>query len=279
MQVLTHDAGFAYTKSRSTMDALKRHQLNESQWFLKIDLKNFFPSCTQGLLSTTLPSIYPFNYMDAGVLDHIIGVAMLNGGLPQGSPLSPLLSNLVMVPFDYHMTKELWDFKKQHFVYTRYADDIIISSKYSFKFDDVIAEVTRLLNQFATGHEINKEKTHYGSRSGRNWNLGLMLNKDNDITIGYRKKQRIRAMLHQLMAGYTAPRITRTERRTGIEQATVVHTSTPAVTQFTNEELYHMFGMIEYARSIEPEYWTIVIRKMETKTGVNFIAMRKDLLG
>ncbi|MEG1418893.1 MAG: hypothetical protein RSC55_09825, partial [Oscillospiraceae bacterium] len=34
----------------------------------------------------------------------------------------------------------------------------------------------------------------YGSSAGRNWNLGVMLNKDNNITIGYQKKKQFKAM-------------------------------------------------------------------------------------
>lgn len=280
MQVLTHDAAFAYTKHRSTVDALKRHQMNKSQWFLKLDLKNFFPNCTEGLLKNTLTSIYPFNFMDTQVLDHIIGVSMLNGGLPQGSPLSPLLSNLVMVPFDYHVTKELWDYKKQHFVYTRYADDIIISSKYSFSFTDVVDEVTRLLNQFLPGHSINEKKTHYGSRSGRNWNLGLMLNKDNNITIGHKKKQNIRAMLHQMMIQFTPAVTVRTTRHTVARTSRVVEQSPPTTPPtITHDEAYYIIGMVEYAKNIEPEYWVDVIQRLEAKLNIKYSDVRKLAVG
>ena len=41
-KVLYHTAAFAYIKGRSTTDALKVHQRNNSNWYLKTDLSNFF---------------------------------------------------------------------------------------------------------------------------------------------------------------------------------------------------------------------------------------------
>src|SRR5574344_1146649 len=46
IHILEHNAAYAYVKGRSTIDAVKKHQENNSYWFLKIDLKDFFPGCT-----------------------------------------------------------------------------------------------------------------------------------------------------------------------------------------------------------------------------------------
>ena len=43
---LYHTTAFAYVRGRSTIDALKRHQRNESKWFLKLDFSDFFGSTT-----------------------------------------------------------------------------------------------------------------------------------------------------------------------------------------------------------------------------------------
>jgi len=50
MFALYHTTAFAYVKGRSTVDAIKRHQRNESKWFLKLDFANFFGSTTPGFV-------------------------------------------------------------------------------------------------------------------------------------------------------------------------------------------------------------------------------------
>ena len=63
-----------------------------------------------------------------------------------------------------------------HYVYTRYADDILISSKSNFNWQELVNTLKGVLQPQFT---IKDEKTRYGSTAGRNWNLGLMVNKDN----------------------------------------------------------------------------------------------------
>ena len=45
--VLYHTSAFAYVKGRCAVDAVKRHQANESKWFGKFDFHNFFGSTTE----------------------------------------------------------------------------------------------------------------------------------------------------------------------------------------------------------------------------------------
>jgi len=56
---LYHTSAFAYVKSRSTIDAVKKHQMNNSRWFLKTDFSDFFGSTTSEFLMRMLAQIYP----------------------------------------------------------------------------------------------------------------------------------------------------------------------------------------------------------------------------
>ena len=38
---LHHTSAFAYVKGRCTLDAARKHQQNESRWFLHTDFSNF----------------------------------------------------------------------------------------------------------------------------------------------------------------------------------------------------------------------------------------------
>ena len=195
-----HTCAFAYAKGRCPVQAVKRHQANKSRWFLKLDFHNFFGSTTEEFLYNQIITIFPFNELikfETGkkALKEVLSLCMLNGGLPQGTPMSPTLTNLMMIPIDHAISKAMRN-RTPHLVYTRYADDIILSSDLSFKFKDAEQEVLDILKEFKAPFSLNTAKTRYGSSAGRNWNLGVMLNKDNEITIGYQKKKRF-LLLHK----------------------------------------------------------------------------------
>lgn len=189
-----HTTAFAYVRGRSTIDAVKRHQKNNSRWVLKTDLSKFFPHTTPEFLFKMLYQTFPLSdyiYEDFGykeAFERALSLCFLNGGLPQGTPTSPMLTNQMMIPIDHEINKMCHE-HKPHLCYTRYADDMDISSEYSFCWTDVVREVDTILKNFEAPFEFNKEKTHYGSTSGRNWMLGVMLNKDGDITVGHENKK------------------------------------------------------------------------------------------
>lgn len=199
-KVLYHTAAFAYVKKRSTLDAVKRHQANESKWFGKYDLSNFFGSTTLEFIMKMFSMVFPFSEVVKSqrgcvALKTALELAILDGGLPQGTPISPLITNVMMIPVDYKLANGFRDFDKQRFVYTRYADDFLISSKYDFNFREVEKFIVDTLASFDAPFTIKSEKTRYGSSAGSNWNLGVILNKDNQITIGHKKKRQFKAML------------------------------------------------------------------------------------
>lgn len=199
-----HTSAFAYIKGRSTIDAVKRHQKNNSKWFLKLDFHNFFGSSSPEFVISQLRTIFPFSEIlsrkdGEQALTTCLSLCFLNGGLPQGTPISPTLTNLFMIPIDYRIA-QMARSSTSHLVYTRYADDIILSSNYSFKWSDIQQNILNILKEFAAPFSLNVSKTRYASSAGRNWNLGVMLNKDNQITIGHARKKVFKAMLFAFMA-------------------------------------------------------------------------------
>jgi len=236
-----HTAAFAYVPGRSTIDAIKRHQQNGSRWFLKTDFSNFFGSTTQEFLRYSLSLIFPFSEIvkcerGRNALDKALSLCFLHGGLPQGTPISPMLTNLMMIPIDHKIYNALRNFDGKSFVYTRYADDSIISSRQEFDHNSVIGFINNTLAEFYAPFKIKDEKTRYGSRAGSNWNLGLMLNKDNEITIGYKNKQRFRAMISNYIL----------DRRNGI--------------MWELHDVQVLRGLINYYRMVEGGYVDEVIK-------------------
>lgn len=236
-----HTAAFAYVPGRSTIDAIKRHQRNDSHWFLKTDFSNFFGSTTPEFLRYSLSLIFPFSEIvksqrGRDALDRALSLCFLHGGLPQGTPISPMLTNLMMIPIDHKVYNSMRNFNGQSFVYTRYADDSLISSRREFDYTQIIEFINSTLADFRTPFQIKDEKTRYGSRAGSNWNLGLMLNKDNEITIGYKNKQWLRAMISNYIL----------DRQNGV--------------MWDLHDVQVLRGQINYYRMVEEEYVDGVIR-------------------
>ena len=257
--VLYHTSAFAYIKNRCTVDAVKRHQANESKWFAKLDLHDFFGSTTLDFVMSMFSMIFPFSEVvkvpeGKAQLCKALELAFLDGGLPQGTPISPLITNVMMIPVDFKLTKAFRNYEKQRFVYTRYADDFIISSQYDFDVHEVEKMVVDTLKEFGAPFSINASKTRYGSSAGRNWNLGVMLNKDNEITVGYKKKRQFQSMMYNYIS----------DKRNGVA--------------WPREDIMAMQGLHSYYRMVEPEAIDAIVKHTNEKLGVDaLLTIKEDL--
>ncbi len=254
---LYHTSAFAYVKNRCTVDAVKRHQKNNSKWFGKLDLHDFFGSTTLDYVIKMFSMVFPFSEIvkfpnGEAELRKALDLAFLNGGLPQGTPLSPLITNVMMIPVDYKLANAFRDFDKQRFIYTRYADDFIISSKVDFDVHRVEKLVVDTLHEFGAPFTINESKTRYGSSAGRNWNLGVMLNKDNEITVGHKKKRQFQSMLYNYI----------TDKRKGIS--------------WPREDIQTMQGLHSYYRMVEPENIDAIVKHTNEKMETDVLRLIKD---
>lgn len=254
---LYHTSAFAYVKNRCTVDAVKRHQKNNSKWFGKLDLHDFFGSTTLDYVIKMFSMVFPFSEIvkfpnGEAELRKALDLAFLNGGLPQGTPLSPLITNVMMIPVDYKLANAFRDFDKQRFIYTRYADDFIISSKVDFDVHRVEKLVVDTLHEFGAPFTINESKTRYGSSAGRNWNLGVMLNKDNEITVGHKKKRQFQSMLYNYI----------TDKLKGVS--------------WPREDVQTMQGLHSYYRMVEPETIDAIVKHTNEKMETDVLRLIKD---
>ena len=254
-----HTAAFAYVHGRSTIDSVKRHQQNKSRWFLKTDMRHFFPSTSPEFLMKMLCMTFPFcsfvqdDWGNRELLEKALSLCFLNGGLPQGTPTSPMLTNALMIPIDHAISKMCHEYQP-HLCYTRYADDILISSEYSFKWTDVQNKLIAILNSFEAPFSLHPDKTRYGSSAGRNWNLGVMLNAENKITIGHEKKKVFKAMVFQFM----------TDDAKGVAWGL--------------EDVQHFLGLISYYRMVEKESIDAILATYSAKFNKDVEATAKALL-
>lgn len=277
-----HTAAHAYVENRGTLSAVKAHQMGHvryktdmttgdrrkgtylNNWGVSFDFHGFFPSTSFRFLMGQLSQIYPFALImqdeeGKAELQKAIRMCFLNGGLPQGTPISPWLTNVMMIPFDHLINRKLTtgfkmkDGITRQFTYTRYADDIDISCHLSFdpmEMQDVIKAALEFIHAPFT---LNEEKTHYGNRnSSENWMLGLMWNKDNEITVGWRNLKQFKAQIVYY--------IDAKKNGNGWEL----------------EDVQKFNGKISYYRMVEAEKIDYIIDHYNQKFDVNLMAMIKD---
>ena len=180
------DFSYGFRPHRSAEDAVRQAQTYKAQGYnyvVDLDLSKFFDTVNHDLLMGLIDKTMHdkdirrliFEYLKAGVM---IGetYAETEEGTPQGGPLSPLLSNIYLTPYD----KEL---EKRGHKFVRYADDcnIFVKSKYSAK--RVKENVTRFLEN-KMKLKVNKEKTEARKFTGSKF-LGFkfygMRNKENNL--------------------------------------------------------------------------------------------------
>ncbi|RYZ74639.1 MAG: RNA-directed DNA polymerase [Proteobacteria bacterium] len=116
-----HEIAHAYVKNRGIVTNATRHIGARSM--LHIDLADFFGSITQEAVLNGLYHVLEDFY--ASDIETIAELCCYDGFLPQGSPASPILSNLVCFPLDMELSELARSFGC---ALTRYSDDIVFST-------------------------------------------------------------------------------------------------------------------------------------------------------
>src|SRR5438132_4824219 len=154
------DASFGYRRVRSTKDALRKiwkEIQSGSEWIVDADLRDFFGSVDHEKLLTLVAQ----QVADGRVLRLI--QAMLKAGsygkrqlfpsergTPAGGVVTPVLSNILLTPFDREM-------RLRGYQLTRYADDWVITCKSAAEARAAMDVAHRILKQL--GVELHPQKT------------------------------------------------------------------------------------------------------------------------
>ena len=191
------DPSHGYRKQRSIITNASQHK--NKKILINFDLQEFFPSINFGRVYGYFIKNNKFQ-LSPEVAKVIAKIATTNNGLPQGSPLSPLISNLIAENLDYRLTK----FSKSiHCTYTRYVDDLSFSSNdkkieshlLSKNHDPTFPspEIIGIIEN--CGFKINNKKTRISKRENRQEVTGIIVNKRINVQNDYRKY--VRAMVHK----------------------------------------------------------------------------------
>jgi RNA-directed DNA polymerase len=179
---------FGFVSGKSTLDAAAVHC--GACWVYSLDLRDFFPSINGARLQEVLQTI-GYSAPSAAFMCQLLTI---DGRLPQGSPASPVLSNLAFQTTDNELSQLAAQLRVR---YTRYADDLVFSSSFEMP-DQLIQTVQAIL--LRNRWTIATDKEHVAKQPARLKVHGLLVNGSRPrLTKGYRN--RIRAFAHLQHAG------------------------------------------------------------------------------
>ena len=194
VRLRSHPAAFGFERGRNIVGHAAGH--SRRPVVVCLDLRDFFRSTQQGRLETYFRRVgwnRPATRLLCALCCH-------EGGLPQGAPTSPRLSNLV----NYGLDARLTGLAQRHGArYSRYADDLT----FSFDQDDqraihgVIRGTKSILGEYGYrlhfGRKLRICRRHQQQRV-----TGLVVNQG--PRVDRRTRRRLRAALHRIRQGRTA---------------------------------------------------------------------------
>lgn len=193
-------AAKAYRKNHSIVDHALPHAKN--QYLLKLDFKDFFPS---------LRAIDFIKHLVAYSSLHLDDIKLLARAffwrprgqrkliLSIGAPSSPFISNTLLYNFDSNLIEYC---KVNSITYTRYADDIALSTNHPARLVSAHGFIRELISKGKHVHlELNEEKTVYTSKKHHRELTGLTLSNEGRASIGREKKRLIRSMAFNYSTG------------------------------------------------------------------------------
>ena len=147
----------------SILDNAKYH-LNK-QCVINIDIQDFFPSISFNRVF----KVFAYYGYTKEVSFFLAKLCTYEDELPQGSPASPMLSNIVNLKLDARLSALA---EKYEATYSRYADDITFSGNGGIKKLIKLAE-NILVDE---GYEINSKKTRVAYKHQRQEVTGIIVN-------------------------------------------------------------------------------------------------------
>lgn len=233
----------AYVEGKSCRDSAVQHV--QKGVVVKIDLADFFPSHTRARVRRFFRDVLGYSHFVAGLMASLCtvkeevrnrnGEKKVRTIVPQGSPVSPRLCNLIA---QHMLDTPLLAVLEQGggWAYTRYSDDLVLSHPGDVQNKDVDALVKLVIEHVhRAGYRINPDKLRIQRRWHRQKMLGMVVNEHPNIPRDVYR--RYRAIVHNcLREGFTVNAL-----RYGDEYA-----DTPG--SFVS----HLQGKFSYFHSVNP---------------------------
>ena len=238
------DVVFSYRKGFSAYDAVAKHA--RSKYFFQTDISSFFASIDRSLVKKTILAAKD----DCPVLDiecsieRLLDLMCIDDSLPIGFPASAPISNAILFDFDNAFSQFC---KTRDLIFTRYSDDIVVSSDAKVRMSGLEQEITKQLQSSASEKfRLNSSKSRYFQVGGRIKILGMMILPNGKITIDSKLKNDIEVLLfHYINDKGSFIELVKGDEESGLDKLT---------------------GYLNYANSIDSNYLAKLRRKFGATT-------------
>ncbi|WP_373377344.1 reverse transcriptase domain-containing protein [Cupriavidus nantongensis] len=242
---VNEDVVFSYRKGTNVAAAVREHC--NSKHFFQTDISNFFESITADIVRRCiLQGVDQIPVEDIGeYIDRIIDLVTIDGRLPLGFSTSPAISNVALLPFDDALANYC---ARNNLIYTRYSDDITISSVDK----EPLCELDGAIRDILSAHEfpemkLNERKTKISSTGRKIKILGMVILPNGQVSLDAKIKNRTETLLHLY-----------------------VHNQS-LLSEITNSDLQGSYetlsGLLNYANTIDKSY----LDKLRRKYGITVI--------
>lgn len=221
----------AYEKGSSVCHNAKLHA--NSSHFLLLDICHFFESCTQKMVRDLFSGgVYQSTNaasrlrLTADDVDLLVALSCYRGSLATGSPCSPFIANRIMASFDHEIAAGLGE----KFVYSRYSDDICISSTEWINSAEISTFVGSRLRQ--KSFDLNSDKTRCFGRGHLRKITGIYLDCDGVLRLGPQRKAELKRLLYQAL-----------------------------MRECDRNHAHRVLGHLSFCRQVEPDYYNALLAK------------------
>ncbi len=230
-----HESATAYSKGSSIRQNASKHA--QSNFTLRADFESFFPSFNGWQVATFLTE----NAREHGIqltqddIAFVRRIVCRHESLTIGAPSSPLLTNAMMFDFDILISN--WC-EERDLVYTRYADDLFISSDKPNMLSEALGKIEDCAQVYRfAALRINREKTAFLSRRYRRSITGITVTPTRSLSIGRDRKMRLKSDVYEYQQGRLSP-----------------------------DQLARVHGMLAFVMDVEPTFYSTLTRKYGNET-------------